>query len=658
MYDERFARALGPLTPRVLDLFERFERCGDPHFGFLRLRCEGCAHERLLPFSCKARGLCPSCGKRRATEWALRFVEEVLPAPGDDDVDEDQVTSSSHPSSSLSISSLTEPPLAYLPLVFTIPKMLRPAFLFDRRLSRLLCRAAYAVVRDDFAERFPHLDRPVPAFVAAPQSFGTLLTFHPHVHALVSSGVFDRDGVFHPIPADEATARLRALELSFRDAVLDAFRRRDTIDDDRAALLRSWEHSGFSVHAERAIPAGDDAALTSLLEYFARPAVSERRLTHLDTGLVHYQGTFHPGLGRDHQLWTGVEFLAHLVPHIQHRYECRIHTYGALSTLLRKRFGWVGRRPTIILAGEEPESRAHDTSDPPQVPRDIDGASDGAHSPTATTPAFRVDPVLSIDWMRESQRFAELSVAPPIQSTPLPPQSYDGRLDISDASHTLSVLFATPVPRSRSHALVSPSVVCHGLTRRPSADDRLPRFRLLPLSFFSMIGECSVAPCARADSRHPERRSLRRASDPPHSSRGFRTRRCRLPHALSPPPLSGHRATALARRSRRCAPSSRPTSTSCVSSSTTGSRANWVRSPRASSTSSSASCAAATRTSGSCGCAARSARTSGCSPSPARRADSARRAASAARPSGRSASSRRCCRHRGTTTSTKTRERP
>ena len=37
----------------------------------------------------------------------------------------------------------------HLPLVFTIPKMLRPAFLFDRRLSRLLCRSASTVVRDD-----------------------------------------------------------------------------------------------------------------------------------------------------------------------------------------------------------------------------------------------------------------------------------------------------------------------------------------------------------------------------------------------------------------------------------------------------------------------------------------------------------------------------
>ena len=39
VYDERFRLNYGPFHPRVKDLLERFTRCGDPHFGFLRLRC-------------------------------------------------------------------------------------------------------------------------------------------------------------------------------------------------------------------------------------------------------------------------------------------------------------------------------------------------------------------------------------------------------------------------------------------------------------------------------------------------------------------------------------------------------------------------------------------------------------------------------------------
>ena len=55
VYDERFARTHGPLHPRVRDLMEAYLRCGDPHFGFLRVRCcnADCEakHELLLPFS-------------------------------------------------------------------------------------------------------------------------------------------------------------------------------------------------------------------------------------------------------------------------------------------------------------------------------------------------------------------------------------------------------------------------------------------------------------------------------------------------------------------------------------------------------------------------------------------------------------------------------
>jgi len=55
VYDERFRSTYGPLHPRVKDLLERFVRCGDPHFGFLRLRCVNAEcddrHERIVPFS-------------------------------------------------------------------------------------------------------------------------------------------------------------------------------------------------------------------------------------------------------------------------------------------------------------------------------------------------------------------------------------------------------------------------------------------------------------------------------------------------------------------------------------------------------------------------------------------------------------------------------
>ena len=73
-----------------------------------------------------------------------------------------------------------------------------------------------------FEERFPALDDPVPAMIVAPQSFGTLLTCHPHIHGLSSISVFDREGTFHPAPPDldfaplEELFRQRTLKLTLR----------------------------------------------------------------------------------------------------------------------------------------------------------------------------------------------------------------------------------------------------------------------------------------------------------------------------------------------------------------------------------------------------------------------------------------------------------
>jgi hypothetical protein len=37
---------------------------------FLRLRCGDCGHDKLVAFSCKRRGFCPSCGARRMAQTA------------------------------------------------------------------------------------------------------------------------------------------------------------------------------------------------------------------------------------------------------------------------------------------------------------------------------------------------------------------------------------------------------------------------------------------------------------------------------------------------------------------------------------------------------------------------------------------------------------
>ena len=66
--------------PKFVDsAFRGFLTCGCLAAGFARFRCAGCRHERLVAFSCKGRGFCPSCGGRRMTERAAHLVDYVFP---------------------------------------------------------------------------------------------------------------------------------------------------------------------------------------------------------------------------------------------------------------------------------------------------------------------------------------------------------------------------------------------------------------------------------------------------------------------------------------------------------------------------------------------------------------------------------------------------
>jgi hypothetical protein len=72
--------AEGRALPRfVQNEFEAYLKCGLLEHGFLRVKCDACQAEKLVAFSCKRRGFCPSYGARRMAETAALLVDDVLP---------------------------------------------------------------------------------------------------------------------------------------------------------------------------------------------------------------------------------------------------------------------------------------------------------------------------------------------------------------------------------------------------------------------------------------------------------------------------------------------------------------------------------------------------------------------------------------------------
>ena len=86
LIEEHFLRYLKRLDAEGVSLphfvneeFKAYMKCGRLEHGFLRVKCDACRHEKLVAFSCKRRGFCPSCGAQRTSDTATHLVEHVLP---------------------------------------------------------------------------------------------------------------------------------------------------------------------------------------------------------------------------------------------------------------------------------------------------------------------------------------------------------------------------------------------------------------------------------------------------------------------------------------------------------------------------------------------------------------------------------------------------
>ena len=70
----------GPLPKYVEQEFRCYLACGDFSRGFVHVQCLSCRQDKAVAFSCKLRGLCPSCAGRRMAGSAAHLVDCVIPS--------------------------------------------------------------------------------------------------------------------------------------------------------------------------------------------------------------------------------------------------------------------------------------------------------------------------------------------------------------------------------------------------------------------------------------------------------------------------------------------------------------------------------------------------------------------------------------------------
>jgi len=65
--------------PYVRQAFRKYLECGIFAHGFARAWFDDCGHDYFVAYSCKGRGVCPSCNTRRMVETAAHLTDHVFP---------------------------------------------------------------------------------------------------------------------------------------------------------------------------------------------------------------------------------------------------------------------------------------------------------------------------------------------------------------------------------------------------------------------------------------------------------------------------------------------------------------------------------------------------------------------------------------------------
>ena len=97
--------------------------------------------------------------------------------------------------------------------------------------------------------------------IAAIQTHGELLHWHPHVHVLLTCGAFTPQGEFLELPELD----MARLEAAWQEAVFALYLSEGKIEPEVVENMRSWQHSGFSVDQSVFLPAGDQQGIERLV---------------------------------------------------------------------------------------------------------------------------------------------------------------------------------------------------------------------------------------------------------------------------------------------------------------------------------------------------------------------------------------------------------
>jgi len=387
------------LPAYVREEFEAFLRCGVLDHGFLRVVCDHCHAERLVAFSCKKRGFCPSCGARRMAESARHLVEEVFgPRPV-----RQWVLSFPFPLRLLFASK----PDVIGPVLGIVQRVIGGWLADQAGINRanahcgavtLIQRFGSALnlnihfhmlwldgVYEDTSEppqqplRKPRLRRArAPTSAQLTELAGKIA--HRVCRHLTRKGWLEGENesafLSDRAAGDDGMDALRMSSITYRIATgKNAGRKVVTLQtllgDDGPQEGGAGQVGGFSLHAGVAAEAHESHKLEKLCRYITRPAISEKRLSISPQGRVRYQLKTPWRNGTTHVEWDAVDFVAKLAALVPppRAHLTRFHGIFAPNASLRAQLTPSGRGKRPATDAVPAEVNGHDKQRSPEAKR-------------------------------------------------------------------------------------------------------------------------------------------------------------------------------------------------------------------------------------------------------------------------------------------------
>ena len=279
--------------------FQKYLGCGILAKGFAYAHCEGCHKDLIIPFSCKARGLCPSCNTRTMVQTASHLVENVLPR------------------------------LPFRQFVMSFPMRIRH-YLETHQILQVILKIVVDEIRKTLISCSPNVPNPQIGAISFIQYFGNTLNYHPHFHLVVADGIFSNEQglLFHkaaltPDDVEDAQERIQR-------RVLRYFCKRGYFDKDEVEKMLAYENSGFSLNANVKIESFDKDGLERLIRYCARPPFASENLRWSGKLLI-YRFPKPSHTGKTYIQLDPLDFIDRISKFIPYPRRHRHHFHGAFA---------------------------------------------------------------------------------------------------------------------------------------------------------------------------------------------------------------------------------------------------------------------------------------------------------------------------------------